>query len=221
MKKIVAVFLLLCPWGLRRLLLVSFFGYRIHPTAKIGFSLILCDRLEMAENSRIGSLTVCKGMSVVKLAESAAIGNLNWVTGLSLSNKSFYADDPNRRPELVLDAHAAITNRHMIDCTDSITLGRFSTVAGVGSQILTHSIDFERCRQTSKPVRIGEYCFVGTGSILLSGSGLPDYSFLGAGSVLNKVYTQKYYLYGGVPARAIKVLPTDLGYFLRTKGFVS
>jgi serine acetyltransferase len=220
MRKIVSVFLLLFPWSMRRWMLTTFYGYKIHPTARIGYSLILSDRLEMGENSRIGNLTVCKGMSLVKLAESAMIGNLNWVTGLSLRDKTFYTDDPDRRPELILDAHAAITNRHMIDCTNAISVGRFAIVAGNGTQILTHSIDLERCRQTSKPVRIGEYSFVGTGCVLLSGSELPDYSILGAGSVLNKVYTEKYYLYGGVPARAIKVLPTDLGYFLRTTGYV-
>lgn len=220
MKKIVSVFLLLFPWKLRRWLLMAFFGYKIHPTAKIGYSLILSDRLEMGENSRIGHLTVCKGMNLIELAESSLIGNLNWISGLPIKDKNFYSDDPHRRPELILEAHAAITNRQMIDCTNTIRVGQFSIVAGCGSQILTHSIDFKRSRQASKPVRIGEFCFVGTGSILLPGSELPDYSILGAGSVLNKAYTEKHYLYGGVPARAVKTLPADLGYFLRKTGFV-
>jgi len=221
MRKIVSVLLLLFPWKLRRWMLIAFFGYKIHPTARIGFSLILSDHLEMGENSLIANLTVCKGVNLLKLAESAVIGNLNWITGHPINDKTFYGDDPHRRPELIVDVHAAITNRHLIDCTNAIHVGRFSIVAGWGSQILTHSIEFERCRQGSKPVRIGEYCFVGTGSILLPGSELPDYSILGAGSVLNKVYTQKYYLYGGVPARAVKAFPGDWGYFSRKTGHVS
>jgi acetyltransferase-like isoleucine patch superfamily enzyme len=202
-------------------MLMAFFRYKIHPTARIGYSLVVSERLEMGENSRIGHLTVCRGMNLIKLAESAVIGNLNWVVGLPIDDKSFYSDDPHRRSDLILDAHAAITSRQMIDCSNTIHVGRFSIVAGCGSQILTHSVDIERSRQASKPVRIGDYCFVGTGSILLPGSELPDYSILGAGSVLTKAYTEKYCLYGGVPARAVKALPSDLGYFLRKTGFVS
>jgi serine acetyltransferase len=220
MKKFVSAFLLMFPWKLRRWMLMAFFGYKIHPTARIGYSLILSDRLEMGENSRIGHLTVCRGVNLIKLAESALIGNLNWITGLSIKDKTFYSDEDHRRPELILDAHAAITNRLMIDCNNTIHVGRFSIVAGWGSQILTHSPDLKRSRQTSKPVRVGEYCFVGTRCILLPGSELPDYSILGAGSVLNKVYTEKYYLYGGVPARAVKALPSDFGYFLRKTGYI-
>ena len=72
-----------------------------------------------------------------------------------------------------------------------------------------------------RPVLIGDYCFVGTGSIVLSGSVLPSYSVLGAGSVLNKAYEETHMLYAGNPARPVKKLDAELKYFVRSIGFVN
>src|SRR5271157_5394178 len=127
MKKAISVFLFLFPWPLRRRLLTALFGYKIHRTARIGFSIICPDRLEMAERSRIGSLTMCKGLSLLKLNESASLGNLNWISGMPLNDKKFMTDEPDRRPELIVDAHAAITTRHYIDCSNAIHVGKFTT----------------------------------------------------------------------------------------------
>ena len=219
MKKIFSASLLLLPWPLRRLIMVTFFGYQIHPTARIGLSIICPDQLEMAEGSRIGSFTICKGLRLLKLGEQAFIGHLNWITAFPANGKGYFSSDVGRLPELVVGNHAAITSRHYIDCTNTFHIGRFTTVAGLHSQILTHSIDIYRSRQSSKPITIGEYCFVGTGSILLGGSVLPDYSVLGAGSVLNKAYTESHCLYAGNPARPVKSIK-DAEYFQRTTGHV-
>src|SRR6185369_2821609 len=127
---------------------------------------------------------------------------------------------PGRSPQLIVEEHAAITHRHLIDCTHRVEIGRFSTLAGFQSQILSHSIDLEHCRQSSAPVRIGDYCFVGTNSVILGGSTLPSHSVLGAKSLLNKVYENEYSLYAGVPARELKKLDRNLPYFTRAIGFV-
>ena len=116
--------------------------------------------------------------------------------------------------------HSAITHRHLIDCTNSVVIGKFTTFAGFQSQILTHSIDIENNCQSSAPVRVGDYCFVGTNSVFLGGSALPDYCVLGAKSLLNKGFTETHQLYGGVPAQPIKKLPPDWKYFTRSEGFV-
>jgi serine acetyltransferase len=220
MRKMLALFSTLFPWAIRRWLLVSLLGYEIHPTARIGWSWICPDHLAMGAGARIGSLTVCKGLSLLKMGEESRLGNLNWISGFPLGNKAFFADELDRRAELVIGDHAAVTHRHMIDCTNSVRIGRFTTFAGYRSQVLTHSIDLQRCRQASKPITIGEYCFVGTGSVLLGGSGLPDYSVLGAMSVLNKSYTDTHWLYAGNPARPAKALPEGMQYFVRSSGFV-
>src|SRR5438105_4356205 len=83
-----------------------------------------------------------------------------------------------------------------------------------------HTIDIVQNRQVSRPITVGDYCFVGSNSVVLGGSGLPDYCVLGAKSLLNKTYTQTHRLYGGVPARELNVLSPDCGYFNRRQGFV-
>lgn len=220
MKRFLALLAVLLPWRLRRMLLVSLFKYDIHPSARIGFAWVFPDHLKMAANAHIGNLTVCRGMQLLQLDEAAWLGNLNWITGFPAENRAFFEGQADRRPELILKEHAAITNRHLIDCTDTVTIGKFTTFAGFRSQILTHSIDLPGCRQVAKPVSIGDYCFVGTGSIILAGAVLPNYSVLGAGSVLNKAYTDDHFLYAGNPARPVKPLSEELQYFTRTVGFV-
>ena len=219
MRKIVALLLMIFPWGLRRRLLVALMGYEIHSTARIGLSWICPERLEMAAGARIGHLTMCKGLSLLKMGEESRLGNLNWITGFPVGNKDFFAGE-ERRAELVIGEHAAVTHRHLIDCTNSVRIGRFTTFAGFRSQVLTHSIDLQRCRQASRPIAIGDYCFVGTNCVLLGGSALPDYSVLGASSVLNKAYSDPHQLYAGNPARPVKALSREMGYFTRSTGYV-
>jgi len=126
----------------------------------------------------------------------------------------------DRRPELIVHDQAAITNRHFIDCSASVSIGRFTTFAGCRSIVLSHSIDLVNCKQSSSPISIGEYCFVGAASVLLPGASLPDHSVLGANSLLNKIHTEQYFLYAGNPARPVKQLSSDMKYFTRTIGNV-
>ena len=220
MKKILMLLSLFLPWKARRSFLEKQFDYKIHPNCWIGFSLVFPTRLIMEEGSRIGHLTVCKNIDLLYLKAHASIGRGNWITGFPLAPSRHFDQEKDRRPELIVGEHAAITHRHLIDCTNSVTIGKFTTLAGFQSQIITHSIDIEKNCQASLPVRIGDYCFVGTNCVLLGGSALPDFCVLGAKSLLNKNFTESYQLYGGVPARPIEKLSPECGYFRRTEGFV-
>jgi acetyltransferase-like isoleucine patch superfamily enzyme len=222
LKLLACVLILPLPWRLRRIGLVLFCGYKIAKTAAISrWSLVLPERLEMGEGSVIGAFTVCKGMSLLRLEEKARIGAFNWITGFPIGTSSkHFSLDMLRKPQLIVERHAAITNRHLIDCTDEVRIGAYATFAGFRSQILTHSIDLKQSRQRCKPVRIGQYCFVGTGCILLGGSSLPDRSILAAHSLLASAHEATDYLYGGVPAKPIKTIDQEDKYFSRTTGYV-
>jgi acetyltransferase-like isoleucine patch superfamily enzyme len=209
------------PWFLRRVVLQLCCGYCLHPTSRIGFSLVYVDELVMGEHTSIGHLTVCKGLRKLHMGAHSSIGRGNWITGFPAQNKTFFAHQTDRVPELILGSQSAITHRHIIDCTNAVHIGEFTTLAGYRSQILTHSIDLMDCRQSSAPVRIGDYCFIGTDCVLLGGSVLPSYSALGAKSLLNKAYEQTYSLYAGVPARPVKSLEPEMKYFQREVGFVN
>ena len=220
MKKLLLFFSLLLPWGLRRSFLEKQFGYALHPSSRIGVAWIFPERLIMEANTTIGHLTLCKNIALLHLHEHASIGRGNWITGFPQGPSPHFASETDRRPQLIIGEHSAITHRHLIDCTNSVTIGKFTTFAGFQSQILTHTVDLAQNRQTSAPVSIGDYCFVGTNCVLLGGSALPDFCVLGAKSLLNKSLTETYNLYGGVPARALKKLSPDFAYFRRSEGFV-
>ena len=209
------------PWLLRRWLLNTFFGYKIHRTARMGFCLAVPRHLIMEEHSYIGHLTACVHLDLVHLKAHAFIGRGNWITGYPTGGTEFFAHMPGRHSELILCEHAAITHRHLIDCTERVTLGRYTTFAGFRSQILAHTIDVVEGRQSAQPVSIGDYCFIGTDCVLLGGGVLPDYCVLAAKSLLNKAYAEQYMLYGGVPARPLRPLPKDAHYFTRTSGYVN
>jgi hypothetical protein len=218
-RMIISILVLFLPWPLRRAVLVHILGYKIHKTARIGYSIICPIRLEMGPGTLIGHLNFCRaGIELLQLREGGILGHMNWICGEPLRGDGLFAHQQDRHPELIIKEHAAITSRHLIDCTSSFVVGRFSTVAGWRSQILTHSIDIANGRQSSAPIHIGEYCFTGTNSVLLGGSSLPDYSVLGASSLLNKQHTEAYWFYAGVPAKQIKQLSPDLAYFTRSKG---
>jgi acetyltransferase-like isoleucine patch superfamily enzyme len=175
----------------------------------------------MGEYALIGHLTLCRpGLELLRLGEGAIVGNLNWLGAVPLKNSPHFHNQKDRRPELIVHDYAAITNRHSFDCSDTVSIGRYTTFAGVRSIVLSHSIDLVTCQQRAQPVSIGEYCFVGTAAVVLPGTRLPDYSVLGANSLLNKSYTEPYFLYAGNPARPVKQMPRDSKYFTRTKGFV-
>jgi acetyltransferase-like isoleucine patch superfamily enzyme len=211
---------ILLPWPARRSILEKQFGYSIHPTSRIGLAWICPRRLIMEENSRIGHFTVCKNIDLLHLGAHAIIGQLNWITGFPSGNSRHFAHQTDRHPELILEAHAGISSRHLIDCTARVRIGAFATVAGFRSQLVTHSIDLPAGRQSSEPIEIGEYSFVGTEAVILGGSSLPHHSVLAAKSLLNKKWDEPYRLYGGVPAKPLKELPRDMEYFRRIEGFV-
>ena len=220
MKTVLMFFSLLLPWGMRRSFLEKQFGYSIHPDSRIELAWIFPRHLVMEEGSRIGHLTLCKNIDLLHLGAHAIVGQLNWITGFPSGASRHFAHQPDRRPELIIETHAGISSRHLIDCTARVRIGAFATIGGFRSQLLTHSIDFEAGRQTAEPIEIGEYSFTGTNSVILGGSILPHHSVLGAQSLLNKKWEEPYRLYAGVPAKPLKELSPEMEYFRRPEGFV-
>ena len=216
--KLISFFL---PWALRRRALNSWFGYKINPSAKIGLAWIFPGKLIMAAGARIDHFSVAIHLDCIEMEINSTIGRNNWITGFSTTTKSnHFKHQTDREAKLFLGESAAITKNHHLDCTNLIEIKKFSTIAGYGSQLLTHSIDILENRQDSKPIFIGEYTFVGTNVVILGDSKLPSFSVLGAKSLLNKPFENEWTLYGGVPAKPLNEIPKDAKYFVRKTGFV-
>ncbi len=222
MKKILSILVVILPWKIKRLIYVKIFKYEIHPTAKIGFSIIYPKKLVMKEKATINNFTFCKNIDLLEIGEKSGIGTFNWITGFPSNNSEtgHFSYDKNRFPALIIGEHSGISSRHLIDCTNTIRIGSFTTIAGTRSQFLTHSVNIYNSRQESLPITIGDYCFISTNVICLSGCELPDYSIVSALSLCNKKYHENYTLYGGVPLKPIKKLEKNIKYFTREVGYI-
>lgn len=221
MKIILNCLLIIMPWKIKKWALTRFYHYDIHPTAKIGLSYIYPKYLEMKEGASIGHFNVAIHLDKIVIGQNSSISRKNWITGFPTGTDSpFFKHDKERKSELIIGKESAITKNHHIDCTNSIHIGDYVTIAGYNSQLLTHSIDVYESRQDSHPITIGDYCFVSTGVIILGGATLPPYSLLAAGAVLTKPYMNSWFIYGGVPAKPIKEIPKNAKYFTRINGFV-
>jgi acetyltransferase-like isoleucine patch superfamily enzyme len=207
------------PGEMRARLMKRLFEFDVHPSARIGLSLIDVNRLEMGPQSHIGHFNVFRHIDRLTLGESSGFGNVNWVAGEAhVHNPAVDAGDVDRDC-LELGTYAVITHRHIIDVAGGVSIGSYAALAGYNSQILTHSINLEKGRQELGKVCIGDYCFIGTASVLLPGASVPGFSVLGACSVLAIMpNAEPYCVYWGVPARPIKKLNKDNEFFLRTEG---
>jgi acetyltransferase-like isoleucine patch superfamily enzyme len=175
----------------------------------------------MNSNSKIGNLNIAVHLDLISIGKYSSISRGNWITGFpSKTNSKHFSHQTERESKLLIGEHSAITKNHHIDCTSTITIGNFVTIAGYNSQLLTHSINILENRQDSSPIIIGDYCFVSTNVVVLGGAHLPSYSVLGAKAMLNKKMNQEYCMYGGIPAKFISEIPKTAKYFDRSTGFI-
>lgn len=225
MKLVSKILLQIClfvfPWNIRRRILTYCFNYKIDKTAKIGFSIFLCDELILEPYSTILHFVFVKNINRLHLNAYSKLGGFNLLSGFNTRNTNVFKNVRERKCEFILGVHTRVTSKHFFDCNGGIYIGDYTTIAGAGTEILTHSIDVYKNIQDIASVNIGCYCFVGTKSIILKGASLPDYSILAAGSVLVHNYSQDHAVYAGNPAKLIKSLSgMEVKYFSRTEGNV-
>lgn len=216
-KSLIQIILWVIPWSIRRVLLRWFFGYNIHPKAKIGKSIILAKELILKEYSSIGNFCFCKNIDRLVLGAYTNLGNFNYITGAPTGINTHFTSVPNRKCELIVGEQTGITSRHYFDCTAGIYIGNFCQIAGYGTTFLTHSIDCVKSRQDATSIRVGNYCFIGLKSTILKGVTIADKLVVGACSLVTKKIEDSEALYGGDPCKFIKKIE-NAQFFNRTKG---
>jgi acetyltransferase-like isoleucine patch superfamily enzyme len=219
MKRLLALVVVFLPWVVKRWVLRRFWGYEIADGARIGLSYIFPGHLAMGEKAIIGHFNVAIHLGRLECGAHSIIERSNWITGHPPAGGHF-THRTEREPAFILGAHAAVTKSHIIDCTDKIEVGPFTTIAGYQSQFITHGINVTEGRQDCKPIRIGAYCLVGTRVTVLGGAALPDRSVLGASSVLNKAHVEECAVYAGQPAVRVNAIDPGASYFHRAWGSV-
>lgn len=213
-----SVLLWALPWVLRRPFLCWIFGYQIHPAAYVGFSIVIPKRLIMGSHAYIGHLNFIRRQDLMELQEYSSIGHMNSFGGYGNRGAAFAGQ--LREAALIVGRHAAITSRHLFDCTDRIEVGAFSLIAGYRSQFLTHAPDLKIPRQVCAPIRIGEYVFIGSGAIVLKNVTIPHHVVISAGSLIKRSLPDSYWLYEGVPAAPVRQVDSSWGFFTRQQGSI-
>lgn len=170
---------------------------------KVGFSLILADEIMLEDGAKIGHLNciICRKLVMKK---NASIGKLNFIKGnidlvmeeradINMQNKitSILRNELKRgRSELHLKYHAKIGVGHMIDMTDSITIGENSMIAGAGSQLWTHGFYFskegDKVSRIDGEITIGNNCYIGARCVICAGVSIPAATTIGANSCVSK-----------------------------------
>lgn len=220
MRTALAALAAVMPQRLKHLVYRWYFKWDVHPTARIGCSLVLVDHAVIGPNVQVSHFNVFRGMELLQLDRSVTIGAFNWVSGPTKASGSF-PGSPDRSPSLVMGEESAIAMRHIVDCSDRVTFEPLTILGGNRSQILTHGVDFEHNTHLIAPVVIGRSSLVFGGCILLAGSRVPPRSLVAAGAVVNRDLGEELQLYGGVPARPLKAISPDNAFITREKGLIS
>ncbi len=182
--------------------LLNLLGNKIHKTTVIGFSFIWIDYLELDKNTKIGHFNLI-AVTELRLKEEAYIGHFNLIKGpLKVILNSYAAigiSNTIKRAKmgivigdaaLKLGILTKITSNHFIDCCCNVTLGDYSILAGINSQIWTHGYVHDikgagRFRVDGK-VTVGNNVYIGSMSVINPGVSISDSITIGSSSCVSK-----------------------------------
>ncbi|MBK8622493.1 MAG: acyltransferase [Saprospiraceae bacterium] len=93
-----------------------------------------------------------------------------------------------------------------IQAIGKLYIGDYTQIApNVGIITGNHDI-YDNSKHIISEVKIGSYCWVGMGAIILPGVVLGDFTVVAAGAIVTKSFKEGYCVIGGNPAKKIKDL---------------
>jgi len=190
-------------------------GHTVHPRSRVGVILVSGGvQISLEAGARIGHFNVFRDLESVSLHSGAVIGQWNWVSAARPLRKL-----PDSSPTLSIGMEAALTSRHYLDCSGGVSIGDFSTIAGVRSTFVTHGIDWKQNRQSVRSISVGRYCLIGSNATLCPGASVPDRTIVGMGSVVGTELNEGDALWAG--ARTTRwTNVSSAAYFDRRQGYV-
>jgi acetyltransferase-like isoleucine patch superfamily enzyme len=94
-----------------------------------------------------------------------------------------------------------------IQAVNPIYIGDYTQIASnVGIISANHNLYDLRNQEDGKPIKIGSYCWLGMGAIILPEVELGDFTIVGAGSIVTKSFPEGNCVIAGNPARIVKHL---------------
>lgn len=153
----------------------------VEKKASIGhLNLILANRVIMKEGARIKFFCIFKGVMNVILKEYSTIGKQN-----KLSNP-LYND---KITTFELGRKSTVSCGSFIDLSRDVIIGDNSCLAGIGTQVFTHSFMHQEGEPNTKvmaPIFIGRNVYIGTRCIITSNVRIADNVVVGAGVTVSR-----------------------------------
>ncbi len=116
-RTVLQVLMVIMPWPIRRRLCSKILRWRLHPTSRIGLSIVDADVVVLAEGARIGHFTVIRDLRRLDMGAGSMIGSWNWITAARLLRHQAATAGILR-----IGHESAITSRHYIDCSGGLRL---------------------------------------------------------------------------------------------------
>lgn len=213
MRRALRIVIALLPATGFKSLLLRLTGYAVARSARIGPCLIVdVQDFSVANNARIGAFNVFRNLLRLELGPGSVIGQWNWVS----ASPELLASGGSGC--LLMGEQAAVTSRHYIDASGGVTIGRFTTVAGIRSTLITHGINWTENRQETKPIEIGDFCLIGSNACVAPGTRVHSRSVSGMGSTLCGELAEGSLV---LQPRGAAVASTRGAFFNRTRGLTS
>ena len=104
-----------------------------------------------------------------------------------------------------------------IQAIGKIYIGDYTQIAPkVGIISANHDL-YDNRNHLPSEVKIGKYCWIGMGAVILPGVVLGDYTIVGAGAIVTKSFPEGYCVIGGNPAKLLKSLEKEKCVFHRSE----
>lgn len=186
---------------------LNLMGHQVHFKSRIGFSIVwVTGKLTLHQSARIGHFNVLRlnnliikesgyiekfnnvnGPIDIELDQTAAIGNRNTIYRAPIGVTYGIAI-------LRLGVLSKITGNHRIDCTRSIRLGDFTTIAGHDSQLWTHAYYHDKTGagrfRVDGEIEIGNNVYIGSRCVITGGVKIVDGVVVGANACVSKSLVQ-------------------------------
>jgi acetyltransferase-like isoleucine patch superfamily enzyme len=201
------------------------FGFKIDDSARVGLSVLDVDHLELGPGAQIGHGNILTRTKAVRLDQGAEIGFLNLLRGGDEIRLGRFATvlrfnvlnsipdndcEGPTDPRLLVGPGAYVVSGHRLDFSDRISLGKNVILAGRNSSLWTHN------RQATRPIEIGDFCYLGSEVRLAPGASLGPLAILGMGAVLSS-QAEGGKVYVGVPAKPMRDVSAEDEEILRKK----
>ena len=186
--------------------ILNVLGHKINKTAKVGFSFIWKTKIILDKESHIGHFNIIY-ITSLKIGERGLIRNRNIFFGdfKAVLKDSARIGNQNRfsrsnsdkvvigQSTLYLGVLACITKKASIDLTSNVTIGNYSQIAGIGTQIWTHGYVHAKSGpdrfRVDGAVKIGTNVYIGSGCLINPGVEIAETINVGGNCTISKSLT--------------------------------